>query len=960
MTAESTESINILLGQPFEGRVMPQANDPNSKYSDFDGNPLILYPWSEEGLQQAVKIREALGQKGFIRSGLSSSGDDRRSAEGGLVVDLSYFSSIEAAKPSGIEESVQITVGAAARNSQLAKELIRVNAFLPIGDNPVKSVVSSLLSDRPGYFDRSMGHLRDYVDRLHAIAPQGDVVSISKDDPDFDSVMDGSFGGVIETISFSAVPAARKVVRLVRASSVYTHENFAAALDLIHHPDISDTMDVSIHTHHIAYGLIVISVTVTGRPDDDDKMNAVIDAIVDRWMRLRQQRDGSFARQTKRLIQRVEAETPAEIIRLILEGGIADNPYLDHNLICKHYNQVVSQDNFESSSFIDDLKHAFLVSGRRNPPKIFGSLRLSLTSEENLVINTDIFLPTEQTEVETRFLRFINQMLGEPLQSQSRTVEQRRFREVEVPEINLGILRSAVPQVHPLKALGFEGEIYAPGDIDYDAKRTQYASSSYPDRQKPGGSMYPYLIAYPKPNTEDIATAIKFARTFGQDKDKKKRIVARSGGHQYSGLSSGGNDTILLSMDNYRDDIEFKEEGDKINVTLGVGNQLTDIAEEFKKKGVTIPHGECPNVGIGGHVQTGGYGHILRSYGLALDRVSKFEIVLNDGTTETVERPPTRDESSLYWAVLGGGPGSFGIITKITFECIKDGDHENSWGSTDYLLYSKSLFRGAMEEIQRWTKQISEGSPDIPPDVDMSVTLYSPDILRNQTLLILEMVNGNKDNDDGIANLKYLKDARKRIRDKRRRRYLGITAWEYPWKNHSLSVLADKKVRRIMGKREYPEPYLKRLNCTKKPISDAFIGRFVDLIDKVEKSKTVKLVFQMLIGGGAYASPDPSPPLNSICHRDVTLCIVFDCFYIGTRGRTQAKRFQDEMQDLLEEFSGEQEIRMLWGSFGKTDLKDKKIRKLYYDDQTWSSLQKVKERVDEDDLFHTEFTVQLP
>jgi len=32
-----------------------------------------------------------------------------------------------------------------------------------------------------------------------------------------------------------------------------------------------------------------------------------------------------------------------------------------------------------------------------------------------------------------------------------------------------------------------------------------------------------------------------------------KEIVARSGGHQYSGLSSGGDNTIVISMDNFND-----------------------------------------------------------------------------------------------------------------------------------------------------------------------------------------------------------------------------------------------------------------------------------------------------------------------------------------------------------------------------------------------------------------------
>lgn len=31
----------------------------------------------------------------------------------------------------------------------------------------------------------------------------------------------------------------------------------------------------------------------------------------------------------------------------------------------------------------------------------------------------------------------------------------------------------------------------------------------------------------------------------------RKKVVARSGGNQYSGLSSGGNETIVVSMDHF-------------------------------------------------------------------------------------------------------------------------------------------------------------------------------------------------------------------------------------------------------------------------------------------------------------------------------------------------------------------------------------------------------------------------
>src|SRR5262245_50646408 len=136
---------------------------------------------------------------------------------------------------------------------------------------------------------------------------------------------------------------------------------------------------------------------------------------------------------------------------------------------------------------------------------------------------------------------------------------------------------------------GFGGETFAPGTTEYEEKRTQYASPSYPEKQGPGGSMRPYLIAYPRPDSDDIPAAISFAKA------NNKRIVARSGGHQYSGMSSGGDDTVLLSMDLYKN-LEIKAVGDKTFARVGVGTRLTDLAAAFKEHGVTMPHGECPQV----------------------------------------------------------------------------------------------------------------------------------------------------------------------------------------------------------------------------------------------------------------------------------------------------------------------------------------------------------------------------
>ena len=306
----TSESLGNLLAVPFEGRIVPHDDDPLRKYSDFIDKPTVVYPWSDAGLCHAIRIKQHLGHKGFLRSGLSSSGDGPLQGEGGLVVDFSSFARIEVRKTGRDGDGrITIDVEAGASTRQLADELIRNNAFLPLGDNPVQSVVASVLSGKPGRFDRSMGRLRDYVENLEVITPHGELRSFAK--------------GVRRVRLHSGRHVWRRhqghhLLRgdrrqQERRGDVCPFRVRQGGVRGRHPPARSPrhcARDGSLRACLARYlGVIVVSVEIAGKPADRDRMAAVLDQLTS-------YREGPAGEATATRIHRVEASSPAEIVEL--------------------------------------------------------------------------------------------------------------------------------------------------------------------------------------------------------------------------------------------------------------------------------------------------------------------------------------------------------------------------------------------------------------------------------------------------------------------------------------------------------------------------------------------------------------------------------------------------------------------------------------------------------------------
>ncbi|KAL0534743.1 hypothetical protein IC582_029036 [Cucumis melo] len=161
----------------------------------------------------------------------------------------------------------------------------------------------------------------------------------------------------------------------------------------------------------------------------------------------------------------------------------------------------------------------------------------------------------------------------------------------------------------------------------------------------------PLLIITPS-NISHIQAAVICSKSHGL------QIRIRSGGHDFEGLSYVAyHRFIVVDLINLRSvtvDVEQSTAWVQSGATLG------ELYYKIGKKSRTLgfPAGICPTVGVGGHFSGGGYGSLLRKYGVAADNV--IDAYLVDANGEFHDRESMGED--LFWAIRGGGGGSFGVV----------------------------------------------------------------------------------------------------------------------------------------------------------------------------------------------------------------------------------------------------------------------------------------------------------
>ena len=535
-----------------------------------------------------------------------------------------------------------------------------------------------------------------------------------------------------------------------------------------------------------------------------------------------------------------------------------------------------------------------------------------------------------------------------------------------------------MPRIQGLQGMQYSREGTGPEQKDYAFFNQQYAISTH---QK-DHNMYPNLIVQPK-GDEDVVKTVNWAR------EHKVAVAVKSGGHQYSGASSTSGQNIQLDLTNTYKDMMVINPVDNTDKTktfvyVGVSNQLKDFNAYLRHNELFVPHGQCAYVCVGGHGQTGGYGQLGRSFGLFGDHIRTIRMVCHDGVIRDITK---QNDPKLFYAILGGSPGNFGIITHYIVEVhqakdylgspVKGFDYGGPRGIKGLWIYSPKVLTRLLEAVASMA-----ADPDFPRGFDICVSVLSTDFPITQ--LFPELSNADlwdrvqekikKFLADEFFNWlegsfpasiilyaqwcptskddKYNKDMDAWFQQFRDMFKIGDAALQMSEFKEDMSKMTGEWI--FPKQREFDLPYVKRAYSTNSRtlLDDDWVKTAVERIDLIYNEKhyidenegdkgydrfvSLKLAVQIQCFGGNQSRFSTNRDNGtSYSWRDTTVVQVLDCFH---KPDAKSKQLADEWQAKNDKImNGPQspfsktDRRLLWGSYGDWDLGREDVWKYYYE-----------------------------
>ncbi|HTT42199.1 MAG TPA: FAD-binding protein [Steroidobacteraceae bacterium] len=186
--------------------------------------------------------------------------------------------------------------------------------------------------------------------------------------------------------------------------------------------------------------------------------------------------------------------------------------------------------------------------------------------------------------------------------------------------------------------------------------------SGWLDAWTPAASAYAVRVR----QAADAAAAVSFARRHNL------RLVVKGGAHSYLGTSNAPDSLLIWTrgLDAIELHDAFVPQGcagrsaPLAAVSVGAGCTWIDAYTAVTTQaGRYVQGGGCTSVGVAGLIQSGGFGSFSKAFGSAAAHLLEAEVVTADGRVRTVN---ACSDPELFWALKGGGGGTFGVVTRLT------------------------------------------------------------------------------------------------------------------------------------------------------------------------------------------------------------------------------------------------------------------------------------------------------
>ena len=181
---------------------------------------------------------------------------------------------------------------------------------------------------------------------------------------------------------------------------------------------------------------------------------------------------------------------------------------------------------------------------------------------------------------------------------------------------------------------------------------------------------------------QDVVLGVRLARERGW------KVAVRSGGHSWAQWSVR-DDALVLDLCALQE-IAYDAETGIVSVSPAVQGGAV-LAPYLAQRGRFFGVGHCPTVGVGGFLLQGGQGWNARGWGWAAEYVAAIDVVSADGE---LMRADAAQNSDLYWAARGAGPGFCGVVTRF---------HLRTRPSPGHLAQTVQAFRLTdFDEVMTW------------------------------------------------------------------------------------------------------------------------------------------------------------------------------------------------------------------------------------------------------------------